>query len=176
MRTCSELPHRQLEQAYFQRGKGISKLRQRLKNAGVSTGLAWGGEVDGRIQLESETAEPDLDVVVEVDVLADEGIAPLALPDNEAECDGKAEAGNRRLKAFFGRRRTHNEQLIMRSCGVIIARATFFGSEAISAVNVSQLFVFNLLQSIIFVRSLQRPYFQPPNPLLNFLYLTTTAN
>ncbi|KAK6984438.1 hypothetical protein R3P38DRAFT_3231659 [Favolaschia claudopus] len=29
----------------------------------------------------------------------------------------------------------HNEQLIMRSCGVILSRATLFGSEAVSAVN-----------------------------------------
>lgn len=57
----------------------------------------------------------------------------------EMECNGKAEEGNqgkRRLRASFGVRRTHNEQLIMRPCGVILARATFYGSEAVSAVNV----------------------------------------
>jgi len=52
------------------------------------------------------------------------------------ECDGKSEQGNKKLRAYFGRRRTHNEQIIMRPCGVIVSRATFYGSEAISAVNV----------------------------------------
>ncbi|KAJ7185334.1 hypothetical protein C8R46DRAFT_981891 [Mycena filopes] len=51
-------------------------------------------------------------------------------------CDGKPEAGNRRLRAIFGGRWTHNEQLIMRTCGVILSRATLFGSEAVSAVNI----------------------------------------
>ncbi|PPQ64861.1 hypothetical protein CVT26_002579 [Gymnopilus dilepis] len=55
------------------------------------------------------------------------------------ECEGKPEVGNRRLKAYFGRRRTHNEQIIMRPCGVILSRATFYGSEAVSSVNVEPL-------------------------------------
>ncbi|KAJ7135719.1 hypothetical protein C8R44DRAFT_848587 [Mycena epipterygia] len=57
------------------------------------------------------------------------------LPDNDDEeleysCDGKSTKGNRVLRARFGRKRTHNEQLCCFSCGVIAGRATFFGSEA----------------------------------------------
>lgn len=51
-------------------------------------------------------------------------------------CEGKSELGNRRLRARFGRRRTHNEQLCVGSCGVIIGRATFYGSEAPNGVRV----------------------------------------
>jgi hypothetical protein len=40
----------------------------------------------------------------------------------------------RRLKAMFGRRRTHNEQLIVAPCGMIIARQTFFGAEGVASV------------------------------------------
>ena len=54
-------------------------------------------------------------------------------------CAGKPEEGNRKLHAYFGRQQTHNEQLIMHLCGVILSRATFFGSKAVSAVNVSSL-------------------------------------
>ena len=32
---------------------------------------------------------------------------------------------------------THNEQLMVRPCGMIISRITLFGAEAVSAVNVS---------------------------------------
>ncbi|KDR70609.1 hypothetical protein GALMADRAFT_76032 [Galerina marginata CBS 339.88] len=49
-------------------------------------------------------------------------------------CNRKPDIGNRKLRARFGRRRTHNEQLCVASCGVIVGRATFFGSEALNSV------------------------------------------
>jgi hypothetical protein len=49
----------------------------------------------------------------------------------------KSDAGNRKPKAHFGRRWTHNEQLIVCCCGIIAAHATMFGVEAISGVKVS---------------------------------------
>ncbi|KZO97680.1 hypothetical protein CALVIDRAFT_479910 [Calocera viscosa TUFC12733] len=49
-------------------------------------------------------------------------------------CNGKSASGNRTMKAKFGRSWTHNEQLIVRPCGIIVARATFYGAEAISSV------------------------------------------
>lgn len=49
----------------------------------------------------------------------------------------KSDEGNRTVKARFGRRRTHNEQLVVCCCGIIAARATMFGAEAISGVKVS---------------------------------------
>jgi hypothetical protein len=61
------------------------------------------------------------------------------LLDPEGTCEGKPETGNRRVRARFGRRRTHNEQLCVASCGVILGRATFFGSEAPNGVRVSPL-------------------------------------
>ncbi|KAF7304399.1 hypothetical protein HMN09_00842000 [Mycena chlorophos] len=40
--------------------------------------------------------------------------------------------GNRKIRALFGWRKSHNEQIIVRPCGMIIARATFFGSETVT--------------------------------------------
>lgn len=98
------------------------QLRSRLKKAGVSV-------PDDSVPV-GHAEEDDHEVVFEIGAKG-----PVELdPD---ECDGKPEAGNRRLRAIFGGRRTHNEQLIMRTCGVILSRATLFGSEAVSAVNVS---------------------------------------
>jgi hypothetical protein len=51
--------------------------------------------------------------------------------------DGKSEKGNRTVRARFGRRRTHNEELCVASCGVILGQATFYGSEAPNGVRVS---------------------------------------
>jgi hypothetical protein len=110
-RTCSIPAHRALELAYFNKGKSLLQLRTRLKNA-----------------TKSQTALEELDE-------SDDAI----VEEMSAECEGKAETGNRTLKAYFGRRRTHNEQLIVRTCGVIVARATMYGSEAISGVHVRSL-------------------------------------
>ena len=48
-----------------------------------------------------------------------------------------ASTGNRPARARFGRKRTHNEELCVTSCGVIVGRATFYGSEAPNGVRVS---------------------------------------
>jgi hypothetical protein len=45
--------------------------------------------------------------------------------------------GKKSLRAQFGRKRTHNEQLFVAPCGMIIARETFFHAEAIYSVIVS---------------------------------------
>ena len=66
--------------------------------------------------------------------------------DDFVPCDTKSVTGNRKVKAQFGRRRTHNEQLLVRPCGVIFARATFFGAEAVSNVLVSLVRYFLLTQ------------------------------
>lgn len=42
-----------------------------------------------------------------------------------------------KLSGKFSRRWTHNEQLMVRPCGIIIGRATFYTSESMSAVKVS---------------------------------------
>jgi hypothetical protein len=132
-RTCSSPDHRALEQAFFKHGQGIFTLRDRLKKAGASLPSD---------SMSQEASNNDAEAVVEASASSTTNTPSISIledPDAVLECDGKADAGNRKLRAFFGYRRTHNEQLIMRPCGVILARATFFGSEAISAVNVSSL-------------------------------------
>lgn len=51
---------------------------------------------------------------------------------------GKSDAGNYQPKARFDRRKTHNEQLVVACCGIILARGTMFGAESISGVKVSK--------------------------------------
>jgi hypothetical protein len=61
----------------------------------------------------------------------------------QAPCPSKPDSGNQKIKAQFGRRRTHNEQIIVRPCGIICSRATFFGAEAVSNVLVCHSSTFN---------------------------------
>lgn len=61
--------------------------------------------------------------------------------DNEGtdlETD-RFEKGRRRekVKGVFSRKWTHNEQLMVRPCGMVIGRATFYSSESMTAVRVS---------------------------------------
>jgi hypothetical protein len=59
---------------------------------------------------------------------------PLDAEDDvlaSAACADKPSTGNRRKpRVFFSRRRVHNEELCISSCGIILGRATFYGSEA----------------------------------------------
>jgi hypothetical protein len=101
--------HQVLEEAYFAKGKAFFQLRKALANAGI---------------LSPDAIESFID-------------DPVGRED-EIECEKKSEEGNRKQpKARFGRRRTHNEQLVVRPCGIILSRATFYGSEGIAAVAVS---------------------------------------
>jgi hypothetical protein len=40
----------------------------------------------------------------------------------------------KKIHAQFGRRRTHNEQIIVAPCGMILARETFYGAEGVASV------------------------------------------
>ncbi|KAF8218781.1 hypothetical protein L208DRAFT_1347395 [Tricholoma matsutake] len=44
----------------------------------------------------------------------------------------KSDLGNQQPKARFSRWKTHNKQLVVACCGVIVARGAMFGAESIS--------------------------------------------
>lgn len=67
------------------------------------------------------------------DSLADEEVEV----DQDGVCDGKPDTRNQASRAHFGRKQTHNEELCVASCGVILGRATFYDSEAPNGVRVS---------------------------------------
>ena len=61
-------------------------------------------EQDNEDILEGSGADGNKDVVI----------------DTSGICDGKAETGNHTVKAHFGQKQTHNKQLCIVSCGVIL--------------------------------------------------------
>ena len=128
-KTCSLEPHRKLELYYQQEGKAMFQLKRRLERLNVSqthNSLSTGqGPQAGSVSNEDSEFE------------GVGGADEETIIDENGICDGKPETGNRSVKARFGRRRTHNEQLRVASCGVSLGRATFFGSEAPNGVRVS---------------------------------------
>lgn len=57
-------------------------------------------------------------------------------PDDEL-VDDSIQLPNSKVKGRASRRWTHNEQLFVRCCGVIVSRATFFGAEGVAGHKVS---------------------------------------
>jgi hypothetical protein len=112
-RTCAIPGHRAYEDYRSAKNKAWFQLTRRLKRSNIS-----------------QPPDPsDVGGILDAD---DD-------PDSEAESEQdvpKSDEGNRKVKARFGRRRTHNEQLIVCCCGVIAARATMYGAEAITGVAV----------------------------------------
>lgn len=131
-KTCSDPEHRRLETWLDMQQKAMFQLKLRYE----------------RSQRHSQSSTASVPITsIPSDVLerigedsGGSGAAMLdetldeALDNGIVECDAKSTSGNRTHRAQFGRRRTHNEELCVASCGVILGRATFMGSEAINGV------------------------------------------
>ncbi|KAL1937523.1 hypothetical protein VTO73DRAFT_13109 [Trametes versicolor] len=144
--TCDSSEHRALENAYRKdNSRAIHQLRARLRASGVSVpsdavfpdtaGVAGpysegqDGDIDDEVLVVKQQGSNDSSLDLEL-----VNVIPVSAHTAEPACSGKAEGGTLALKARFGRKRTHNEQLVERPCGIILSRATFFGSEAVNAV------------------------------------------
>ena len=101
--TCGEPEHLALY-AKYQNRKGAS-FQRRTKSGKASK-------------------PPDEEALLE-DCGEDDGVMEV-----ELACPQKPESGIR-LRAQFGRLQTHSEQFMVRPCGIIVARTTFFNSETV---------------------------------------------
>ena len=110
---------------HTERGQARFQLQERLKRAQVAHPSDSMGEFVNNI---SELADVDSEEEFE---LASGKVLPSHASHTSSDPTGKRK---NRLRAQFGRKRTHNEQVIVAPCGIIIARETFFGAEAVSSV------------------------------------------
>ena len=189
-RTCSDPEHRKLETYYKQQGKAMFQLKHRLERAKVSQthdSLSSGDNHELRSTVRASNGDddeiPDLEEVNEDEDNFEEGSGVQgddddALIDENGICDGKLDTGNKSVRARFGRRRTHNEELCVASCGVILGRATFYGSEAPNGVRVSFYLLSDLTKLIRpFPRHFGCAFFppKPPFPLLSGMTITAES-
>lgn len=153
-KTCPDPLHQEIERLNKEQSRANFQLSQKLMRQKV--GHPNIAVVDQ--QVSDLTDLEDIDEWYEVDPTGGEvrmfsvnnpgatGILDSTrLPttiQSQAPCPTHPEQGNRKVKAQFGRRRTHNEQIVVRPCGVICSRATLFGAEAVSNVLVSSLSVY----------------------------------
>jgi CxC6 like cysteine cluster associated with KDZ transposases len=150
MKTCSDPVHQEMERLNSEQSRANFQLSRRLMRQNVTHPTDAMANKRSADLCDLEDAEewyevdPD-DGQVQMFTVNDPvatGELDPAVP--QAPCPSKPDTGNRKIKAQFGRRRTHNEQVIVRPCGIICSRATFFGAEAVSNVLVS--LSFNCLQ------------------------------
>lgn len=109
--TCSLETHR----AWQQTQQALPQLRSQYRDAGASEVPRAGTLFD------PDNSRGCSDSVTNSNL-------PLAGPSSHSDTS---------IKGQKMRNRTHNEQLFVRCCGVIISRATMYGSESITSAKVS---------------------------------------
>jgi len=130
-KTCSDKEHKALEKKNKEHGAAAFTLKERLHKTQFS-------HPTESISITTDESLPTHATESEwfdVDAEGNVAVAPvtpgsIGIADDTAEpCPSKSGTGNRKIKAQFGRQRTHNEQTLVRPCGIIFAQATFFGAE-----------------------------------------------
>lgn len=141
-----------MERLHFEKGKAAFTLKDRLQRHRVShpdnsmPNMVANAESDNELDdLEENIQWFEAAHGNTIQIFGAKNPGSVGVSDSNVENDDceakKSDTGNRKFKAQFGRRRTHNEQTLVRPCGVIFARATFFGAEAVSNVLVSLHFI-----------------------------------
>jgi len=141
-KTCANPSHQEVERLYILRGESRVQLQEKLKrqrvshpNDGIAEEVDLGELIDDDEEEEFELDELDPRLVHGVNEAVSDPRGASPLPT------GSAMGGKKRISARFGRKRIHNEQILVAPCGMILARDTFFGAEAIATCAVSLYFV-----------------------------------
>lgn len=134
--TCSTPAHQHVEKTYELCGKSRFQLQEHLARARVAHPNDAVGQDVEIAMLHALEAEEEYELndtgTLALPVLDSGGSMPVVDIGTTGGLTGQPT--KRRLKAMFGRQRTHNEQLIVAPCSMIIAHQTFFGAEGVASV------------------------------------------
>ncbi|KAF8074791.1 hypothetical protein FPV67DRAFT_1408151 [Lyophyllum atratum] len=123
--ACPELEHQQIEALHRERGQAQFQLRERLQRARVA---------HPNDSIATEISTQDIEPVEEEVFEVDKQGAVRPVEEMGTNARGVRVPQKRKIRAQFGRKRTHNEQIIVAPCGMIIARETFYGAEGVGSV------------------------------------------
>ncbi|ETW86544.1 hypothetical protein HETIRDRAFT_121213 [Heterobasidion irregulare TC 32-1] len=115
--TCNLPDHRSMEKHGIEEHSAMFQLQKRLERRKVAL-------INNSMPFSEQDTDP-LTAMAHDDTVEMEA---------SAVCAEKSEMGNVKLRARFGCSRTHSEQLCVATCGVVLGRATFYGSEAVNGV------------------------------------------
>ncbi|KAF8168554.1 hypothetical protein B0H34DRAFT_779819 [Crassisporium funariophilum] len=142
-KSCLNDNHQKMERLHYEKGKAAFTHKERLQQQHVlHPNNSMADSADTNPDAVPNDLEENLewfevkDGEVHIQTAKNPGSVGVAEDNKEEEvCEArKSPTGNKKIKCQFGRRRTHNEQTLVCPCGVIVARATFFGAEAVSNV------------------------------------------
>lgn len=131
-KTCSNELHRELESVHRQRNKAAFQLQKRKERARAAHPVSAEAEEVELDELNEREDGVELDVEL-VDTGVEHENGQLL---NEDGRHPESRQNTTRLRGQFGRKRSHNEQILIYPCGVIAARETFLNAEAIPSVAV----------------------------------------
>ena len=134
--TCANPQHQAVEKVYEMRGQSRFQLQERCQRARVAHPV---DSIAEERSLNDVADEEEVEEEFTVDdhakvVIPSIPIASTNFPQLQIK---------KRVKAQFGRKRTHNEQVLVAPCGIILARETFYGAEGISTCAVCDLIFLN---------------------------------
>lgn len=91
---------------------------------------------------------------------SDSSSLKASMNEFEACCESKADGIPQKLKMRFGRWHTHNEELCVMSCGMILGQVTFYGAEGLNGVQVCFFISLTTFDLCLFIAVLERsiPY------------------
>ena len=123
--TCSDPTHQEVERIRNLKGQSRFQLQQKLKRARVShLNDAIAEDVDLAALLDEDEDDFELN-----DDMVHGAIGGSSDPRGASPLP---DMNKKKISVQFGRKQTHNEQILVAPCGMILARETFFGAEAIS--------------------------------------------
>lgn len=130
-RTCGDPSHQEVERIYVLRGESRVQLQEKLKRQRVSHPNDTLPDNDLDVaELIDDEEEEEFDVTDEN--LVHGVLEGVSDPRGSSPLRTVGSGNKKRISARFGRKRTHNEQILVAPCGMILARETFYGAEAIS--------------------------------------------
>ena len=147
-KTCGDPQHWATEDRFTEWGKAMFLLKKRLvkvqqypasnlfqPQVGSDGGrLREDNELQGLSLGNSEGEGDEVQVNEGGEVVEQESPAHLC---TRGCGDNKAPGGHSKVFAHFGCRHTHNEELFVASCGIILGQATFYGAGGPNSVRVS---------------------------------------
>ena len=142
-KTCSDARHKKMEAQNKEKNAAMFILKERFQKTQISHPTDFFATDNTTVSTPELLTGDPVQEHQEWFEVSDEGQVTIrnephpgtiGVDDGATEpCPSKAPTGNRAIvRAQFGRRRTHNEQTLVRPCGIIFARATMFGAEAVS--------------------------------------------
>ncbi|SJL18280.1 uncharacterized protein ARMOST_21865 [Armillaria ostoyae] len=129
-KTCIDPQHAEAERVYMERGQAQFQLKERLERAHVShqhNSLVDGPDIEEQYDIEEEEIVVDMDLDMDLDA---EGRPSRQVEGHRGSAQGRGPKKDK-VRISLGKKTSHNEQVLVNPCGMIIWRETFYGAETI---------------------------------------------